>query len=105
MSLDFVLTATLPSQTSPLPLHDALPILTTSLEPDGEERISYPSNGLAPDHFPLRLAAAILTRVRSPMISRSNWRSEEHTSEPSHLVISYAVFCLKKKKKDNDAAN
>src|ERR1022692_3116250 len=25
-------------------------------------------------------------------------RSEEHTSEPSHLVISYAVFCLKKKR-------
>src|SRR5437899_6983034 len=24
-------------------------------------------------------------------------RSEEHTSEPSHLGISYAVFCLKKK--------
>src|SRR5213075_3406299 len=27
------------------------------------------------------------------------WRSEEHTSElQSRLVISYAVFCLKKKK-------
>src|SRR5437867_11669164 len=26
-------------------------------------------------------------------------RSEEHTSEPSHRTISYAVFCLKKKKK------
>src|SRR5256885_8132297 len=26
-------------------------------------------------------------------------RSEEHTSESSHLVISYAVFCLKKKKR------
>src|SRR5690554_2479570 len=26
-------------------------------------------------------------------------RSEEHTSEPSHVRISYAVFCLKKKKK------
>src|SRR5690242_20863984 len=26
-------------------------------------------------------------------------RSEEHTSEPSHMSISYAVFCLKKKKK------
>src|SRR2546426_4918509 len=26
-------------------------------------------------------------------------RSEEHTSELRHLVISYAVFCLKKKKK------
>src|SRR5438034_7424821 len=25
-------------------------------------------------------------------------RSEEHTSESSHTVISYAVFCLKKKK-------
>ena len=24
-------------------------------------------------------------------------RSEEHTSEPSHGYISYAVFCLKKK--------
>src|SRR5690606_41655221 len=26
-------------------------------------------------------------------------RSEEHTSESSHVKISYAVFCLKKKKK------
>src|SRR2546426_8415278 len=30
---------------------------------------------------------------------RISVRSEEHTSESSHLVISYAVFCLKKKKK------
>src|SRR5688500_19842838 len=28
-------------------------------------------------------------------------RSEEHTSNSSHLVISYAVFCLKKKKLTN----
>src|ERR1035438_4925810 len=28
-----------------------------------------------------------------------NNRSEEHTSNSSHLGISYAVFCLKKKKK------
>src|SRR5438132_2545618 len=27
------------------------------------------------------------------------FRSEEHTSDSSHTVISYAVFCLKKKKK------
>src|SRR2546427_1977966 len=27
-------------------------------------------------------------------------RSEEHTSDSSHSQISYAVFCLKKKKKD-----
>src|SRR2546426_8242695 len=30
-------------------------------------------------------------------------RSEEHTSELHHLVISYAVFCLKKKKKNQTA--
>ena len=26
-------------------------------------------------------------------------RSEEHTSDSSHITISYAVFCLKKKNK------
>src|SRR5436309_4501773 len=31
--------------------------------------------------------------------SRLPSRSEEHTSELSHVKISYAVFCLKKKKK------
>src|SRR5699024_12220835 len=30
-------------------------------------------------------------------------RSEEHTSELSHVSISYAVFCLKKKTADTDA--
>ena len=31
------------------------------------------------------------------------WRSEEHTSElQSHSFISYAVFCLKKKKQTQD---
>src|SRR2546422_3888990 len=29
------------------------------------------------------------------------WRSEEHTLNSSHGYISYAVFCLKKKKKKN----
>src|SRR2546426_8362268 len=32
-------------------------------------------------------------------------RSEEHTSELHHLVISYAVFCLKKKKKNKQTQN
>src|SRR5690349_23494276 len=30
--------------------------------------------------------------------NRSGGRSEEHTSNSSHVEISYAVFCLKKKK-------
>jgi len=29
-----------------------------------------------PDHLPLRRWAAILSRMRSPMISRSNWAKE-----------------------------
>src|SRR5437867_7680989 len=29
---------------------------------------------------------------------RERFRSEEHTSDSSHRTISYAVFCLKKKK-------
>src|SRR5690606_32933832 len=33
----------------------------------------------------------------SPRRARRRGRSEEHTSELSHVKISYAVFCLKKK--------
>src|SRR5471030_3535944 len=36
-------------------------------------------------------------RPRAPL-TRQRGRSEEHTSELHHLGISYAVFCLKKKK-------
>src|SRR2546422_3171190 len=32
-------------------------------------------------------------------------RSEEHTSNSSHGYISYAVFCLKKKKKQQERIN
>ena len=31
---------------------------------------------MPPDHLPLRRAAAILSRVRSAMISRSNWAKD-----------------------------
>src|SRR5258708_32388561 len=36
-----------------------------------------------------------LRRIKSSEVGRS----EEHTSNSSHQIISYAVFCLKKKKK------
>src|SRR5207302_11423959 len=38
----------------------------------------------------------------TPSSNQIRSRSEEHTSEPSHVKISYAVFCLKKKKKTNN---
>src|SRR5207244_10512769 len=36
-----------------------------------------------------------------PVIGVSIDRSEEHTSELQHQIISYAVFCLKKKSQTN----
>src|SRR6187431_3800153 len=64
-----------------LSLHDALPI---SKRRRSSRRTSTTSS------------------VRSRGRSRTSTRSEEHTSEPqSRTVISYAVFCLKKKKKES----
>src|SRR3546814_3371085 len=45
------------------------------------------------------LAGLGATRLGSEFIPQLDERSEEHTSElPSLMRISYAVFCLKKKK-------
>src|SRR2546421_4176837 len=43
--------------------------------------------------------AAVAPRLLAKPVIGNSSRSEEHTSEPSHDQISYAVFCLKKKKK------
>src|SRR3546814_4230527 len=54
-------------------------------------------------------AAAGINRSRCPytVVKPLGWfRSEEHTSELQSLMrISYAVFCLKKKKKSNILKN
>src|SRR3712207_6914905 len=42
--------------------------------------------------------AAVEPCTREPDLSVHCGRSEEHTSELQHANISYAVFCLKKKK-------
>src|SRR6266849_10302260 len=56
-----------------LSLHDALPILPSSTR--------------------------MCTPISSPQRGLWSWaRSEEHTLNSSHEWISYAVFCLKKKK-------
>src|SRR5207247_5908235 len=50
-------------------------------------------------------SSAILPMIQwgpaSARRARSVYRSEEHTSELHHEWISYAVFCLKKKKNQN----
>src|SRR3989454_3109027 len=68
-----------------LSLHDALPI--------SSRRPRSPS--------PSGLLAFTLTRsTSSPSVSASRDRKSTRLNS-SHLVISYAVFCLKKKKKRN----
>src|SRR3546814_6398484 len=51
--------------------------------------------------YPLLYALWLSVHKRNP-VTRLSVRSEEHTSELQSLMrISYAVFCLKKKKKIN----
>src|SRR3546814_2200702 len=55
------------------------------------------------DDDPVAAAAEVLGRGIIDDILRLDERSEEHTSELQSLMrISYAVFCLKKKKKTNN---
>src|SRR3546814_2838275 len=60
-----------------------------ALQQSGQLRAEPRASGVEPDH----LARHVLADARQPS------RSEEHTSELQSLMrISYAVFCLKKKK-------
>src|SRR5256885_5215390 len=52
-----------------------------------------------------RSDAQTLDGARAIKVMFQEARSEEHTSELHHLVISYAVFCLKKKKKTTHLHN
>src|SRR5260221_13019455 len=70
-----------------LSLHDALPISrSTGSDPD-EHRLALPQAD------PLQLSGGILTTMAVPILDRKSTRLNS-----SHTVISYAVFCLKKKK-------
>src|SRR2546422_1298519 len=80
---------------------------------DGQERVP---KRMAQDHRPLRQPLRLRRAYELPGQHlehagarhasddrqgnrRERQRSEEHTSELRHGYISYAVFCLKKKKK------
>src|ERR1022692_5310852 len=51
------------------------------------------------DALPICRGTACARPGRRRLHRECTHRSEEHTLNSSHLVISYAVFCLKKKKK------
>src|SRR5690606_41954370 len=87
-----------PTEIYTLSLHDALPILAgTSLESvyvgvSGPHISSLNSSGV------IAIAGA-KGEIRPEDTQRVNRKSTRLNS--SHVKISYAVFCLKKKKKDN----
>src|SRR5207244_13541819 len=97
----FRLTHTAPTATYTLSLHDALPISRALLEEVVEApgahhvaRYIFDLGALRDRHF------GLCDRARQGRAAEE--RSEEHTSESSHQIISYAVFCLKKKKQTED---
>src|SRR3546814_6245384 len=83
------------------PAADQLPIMSALLSPSGPITaidFAEAARGRAPSF----LSSTIDLRATSRAASRKS-RSEEHTSELQSLMrISYAVFCLKKKKKQTE---
>src|SRR5947199_10347840 len=88
----FLFTDTATPDTYTLSLHDALPILGTPRPVPLHHRATPASNDTR-DH-----RRQLLLAIRSPesSLGRSDRKSTRLNS--SHLGISYAVFCLKKKK-------
>src|SRR5205814_7316180 len=92
----FFLHNTLPTYINPLSLHDALPIyiglalqtLSSNLKLCAQHLVQTANDNGGRDNI-----SVILVRVLRDYPARS----EEHSLNSSHLGISYAVFCLKKK--------
>src|SRR5205807_9362462 len=95
--LFFFFPAAPPTELSTLSLHDALPICSSAVTLPVRERAARSSRARASPST-LSSFALRMTGTRSPF---SVSRSESTRLNSSHLVISYAVFCLKKKKKKN----
>ena len=49
--------------------------------------------GLPPNHLPFLRVAAILSRVRSEMISRSNWANDKRTLRTSRPIEVAVLNC------------
>src|SRR5207253_7147525 len=85
-----------PTEISTLSLHDALPIyLRRPARPERAARAARRARGR-------RHAARIVHPHRHPALDRRGRADRKSTRlNSSHVAISYAVFCLKKKKKNN----
>src|SRR3712207_8418038 len=83
-----------------LSLHDALPICEAALQlGDGARRCRHRELALHGQPHPLALSAGREPALRHPSRHRSCRLDRKSTRlNSSHANISYAVFCLKKKK-------
>src|SRR5258708_24717745 len=86
MIFSFFFNDTATTEIYTLSLHDALPIskIIRALEAHGIDTLV--DGAHAPGAVPLDIG-----------LLRPAYRSEEHSLNSSHQIISYAVFCLKKK--------
>src|SRR5207253_9763221 len=105
----FFFTTSLPSHIYTLSLHDALPILTMALSICQRPVLS---TGKSMTHvstvFPVPALSRsavmdvyqVTTGCTYDLLRTKGWRDRKSTRlNSSHVAISYAVFCLKKKKK------
>src|SRR5439155_25520640 len=107
--LSFFFTDPSPSQIYTLSLHDALPIyflgLLTLAAAGGLVlflRLIRPEQLARPEGYRNLLEFLAVLRTPSHPLMPSEWASRDRKStrlNSSHVAISYAVFCLKKKKK------
>src|SRR5205085_12320096 len=104
--LHFFLNATATPAISPLSLHDALPILETT-SAGATSKTRPPAGGKASDIATV-IKATERPRTRSWLKVRNRRSVKDRKStrlNSSHSQISYAVFCLKKKTKNQNADN
>src|SRR5699024_12507599 len=85
-----------PPPTAPcaLSLHDALPICTRAIRL--MERVQIPAAADRANAYPHQFSGGMRQRIMIAMAIALD-RSEEQRLNSSHVSISYAVFCLKKK--------
>src|SRR5690349_23938165 len=89
----------------PPPRSTLFPYTTLFRSPSVRTGGSTRRSGAAPTSCPANVGSGTASGTSCSArrsIRQRTTRSEEHTSELSHVEISYAVFCLKKKKKKKE---
>src|SRR5256885_4838764 len=100
-SLLFFFNDTATTEIYTLSLHDALPILKEFVVRVVFVPMVFPFDDAEADHGPIDLAKRLVIPLVRTGIGKSSLDRKSTRLNSSHLVISYAVFCLKKKKIDH----